>query len=106
MRPTIDMSDEARAALPADSVRKLSFSEVDRAAGSARLTRDLRPHAVDLIQLPTSIVFVERDTPNLTFIFVTQDKAGRFNAVHSRHTTLENGSVARISVSGACQAVQ
>ena len=99
------MSEQARAELPKDSIRELSFNEVDRAGGSARLTRDKRAHPVDLIETPTSIVFIERDTPHLTFIFTTQDKAGRFNAVHSRRTTLANGTVGRISVLGACQAV-
>jgi hypothetical protein len=104
-RGMVDASDQARAALPKDSIRELSFNEVDRAGGAARLTRDQRAHAVDVIQTPTTIVFVERDTPDLTFIFTAQDKAGRFSAVHSRRTTLANGTVNRISLSGACQAV-
>lgn len=104
-RGIVEMSDQARAELPKYNIRELSFNEVDRATGFARLTRDRQAHAVDLIQTPTGIVFVERDTPDLTFIFTAQDKTGRFNAIYSRRTTLANGSIDRISVSGACRAV-
>ena len=64
---------------------------MDRVTGSARLNGNVGAEDLAPTYGAYSVSFVERvpaGSVNLTTVYAWRDKAGRFKAVHSRHTAI------------------